>query len=418
MFMHTREKSLGLAFATGLWLLGSTAAYAQEAAPQSVAPVVIEASPDSQRPSPEALYDQAFAALASGDRALAARHLQQLVLDYPDHAVTAKARPLLESLATAPSTRAEAAPPVPSAPPAPSTPDTRSAPAPGAWQAGANDHDQAPTSAARAELIFFQTLHGFVLGTEVCTIAECDEIQPWVATMMLGAGLGFGASFALSMDGVTPGLARALTNGALWGAAHGIEVYVGAELEVGVDEELRLAGSLALGQLSGMGAAGLLYASLHPTPGQVSVTSSGGIWAGVLTTEMLGILQPDSSGGAIGWLFMATTDVGLVAGGVLASHEPMSVSRVLMIDAGGVVGTLVGLGLGVLVAREDEFGDPDLSMMSTFGLIGTLTGLGSAYHLTHEWDRDDTSATNEGNTPQLALIPSRDGASMTLSGQW
>jgi hypothetical protein len=260
-----------------------------------------------------------------------------------------------------------------------------------------------------------QTLHGVALGLEVCAMAECQDAEPWVAAMMLGAGTGFAASHFITHKGVSPGLARALTNGTLWGAAHGLEVFFGAELDRGFDEELWLGASLALGQLGGVGVAALLHDALDPTAGQVSLASSGGIWANVITGEVLGILEPDSSGGSLAWLLMATGDVGLVAGGLLGSYQPMTASRVLMIDAGGVLGSLVGLGLGVLVA-PDDFGDPDTRVMFGVGLIGTLTGLGSAYYLTNEWDASDDAA--QSTTPTFGLLPTRDGATLALQGQW
>ena len=52
-------------------------------------------------------------------------------------------------------------------------------------------------------------------------------------------------------------------------------------------------------ELAGIGVGGLLYASLRPPAGQVSVTSSGGIWAYVVTGQLLGIIQPDVRAEAI-----------------------------------------------------------------------------------------------------------------------
>lgn len=390
-------------------------ASAHEAQPTLSAPPIVAPTP-GPTPAPDAplytaetLYDEAFAALAAGDAPLSARRLQQLLLEFPEHPLAAKARRLLDQIAV-PSTR---------------VPDDATA---SRWNANtsvARDFEESeaprdphrPTTAARAELIFFQTLHGVALGLEVCAMAECEAAEPWVGTMMLGGGAGFAASYLLSRDGVSPGLARALTNGTIWGAAHGIEVFIGTEMEQGVDEEIRLGASLGLGQLGGVGVAALLYNALHPTAGQVSLASSGGIWASVITGEMLGIIQPDEANGGVAWLFMATGDLGLIAGGLLGAHQPMSASRVLMIDAGGVLGSLVGLGLGVLVAPDDEFGDQDLGVTFGVGLIGTLAGLGSAYYFTNEWDGAGSDAA-QSTTPQLALVPSQDGATLSIHGQW
>jgi len=165
-----------------------------------------------------------------------------------------------------------------------------------------------------------------------------------------------------------------------------------------------------------MGAAALLHYALQPTTGQVSLTSSGGIWSTVITVEVTGMVDPNDPGPALGWLFMATGDAGLVAGGLLASQEPMTASRVLMIDAGGVLGSLIGLGLGVLAAPMDEFNEPDARVVFSLGLAGTLSGLGSAYYLTHDWDRHDDS--DNAATPHVALAATSNSATMTMSGQW
>lgn len=401
----------------GVWLLclvtasvDVRSASAQDVPPASGAPVVMADAPtDAVRPSAEELYDQAFTALASGDRALAARHLQQLTLDYPDHALVAKVRPLLDALATAPTT----VPPPPPAAPAEVRPSSvvplDEQPSTGSR----GPHVERTTTTARAELIFSQTLHGIAVGAELCVIGDCQDGRAWVGALMLGGGLGFGGGYFASADGITPGMARIVSNGMLWGAEHALILNLATGGFDGFDSDIRVATSLLVGQLLGIGVGGLFYSTFHPTAGQVSLTSSGGIWAYVITGELLGIIQPPvSDGRALGWLLLAASDAGLLGGGLLAAHRPMSASRVLMIDASGILGTLTGLGLAVLAQGDNV--QPEA--VFTFGLVGTLGGLGTSYYLTETWD--DDSHDRAAASPHLALAPTRDGATMMLSGQW
>lgn len=405
-----------LVVCAGLLLNSSLLVSAQHAPAESPAtrteqPEVTE--PQATAPtSAQDLYDQAFAALADGSRDSATQLLHTLEETFPDDPLTPKARRLLDAMAKS---QEAAQPELLTIDLPPTTTPPFEAPRSVA-PTQPDEGTEAPTSMARAEVIFFQTLHGMALGLELCVMAECRDAQPFVGSMMLGAGLGFGASYLMAQDGVSPGLARALTNGVLWGMVHGIELYSSTELSDHDHDLVALTATMALGQISGMALAGGMHQAWHPTAGQVSLTSSGGIWANVLTLQMLGVIQPDTMDDNLGWLLMATGDAGLLAGGLLARNEPMSTSRVLMIDAGGVLGTLTGLGIGVL-ATSSRFNEEDARVMFSLGLIGTMGGLVSSYVLTKSWQEDahDGGGTT---TPQLSLAPTRDGATLSMFGAW
>jgi hypothetical protein len=101
----------------------------------------------------------------------------------------------------------------------------------------------------------------------------------------------------------------------------------------------------------------------------------------------------------------------VLAGALLAHSVPMTTSRVLLIDAGGLLGTLSGLGLAVLAQGDDVHAAATLVP----GLLGTLTGLGVAYYLTQDWDSaEDTAATQL----HMGLAPIRGGALASVSGFW
>src|SRR6185436_5557544 len=164
----------------------------------------------------------------------------------------------------------------------------------------ADENDERrPTNAARAELLFFQTLHGIGLGAEACLIFECEAPPPWALSLMLGAGTGLGLSLYLSSDGVTPGLARSLTSGTEWGLWNGLMLGLWTGAYSGTSNDGRaVAEGLAIGQLTGLGAGGLLYMALEPTAGQVSLSSSGGIWttAVVMLSLVVGQAEPSGEG--------------------------------------------------------------------------------------------------------------------------
>jgi hypothetical protein len=149
--------------------------------------------PSAVQPSAaEERYHRAFAKLARGEREAAHEALAELVALEPDHPLAERARSLLAELE-----RSRVA--------------LAAGPADGLDGLGA----ERASGTARAEMTFFQTLHGLALGAETCVLLECEESQPWVLSLMLGAGAGFGASWLASSDGVRPGFARALTDGTL-----------------------------------------------------------------------------------------------------------------------------------------------------------------------------------------------------------
>jgi len=346
--------------------------------------------------SPQELYDLAFAALAEGDRALATSLLQQLMTEAPDDPHAAKARGVLALLEEhEPTPTVGTLTPEP-AQAAPERPEPRAVP-----ESGREHH----TSAARAELVFAQTVHGIAFGAEICMIARCEDERGLIGLLMLGGGTGFALSYFGSEQGVTPGFARALTDGALWGAAHGLMFMAATSaLDDDANEDQTVGAHLAIGQLLGLGAAVGLHAALEPTPGQVSLTSSGGLWMLLSTAQLLGALDGDFDGSTWGIALLVASDVGLVSGGLLASAQPMSASRVLMIDAMGLVGGLTGLGIGV-VAQEDP--EPELTF--SLGLLGTLTGLGLGYGLTAHWDDDEDGRDDDGRA-SLQIVPVAGGA--------
>jgi hypothetical protein len=235
-------------------------------------------------------------------------------------------------------------------------------------------------------------------------LLECGDGRPWALALMLGGGAGIGLSLHFSADGITPGLSRALTSGTLWGLWHGAMLGIGTHAFANAREEDKATVlGLGLGQLAGLGVGGALYAGLEPTAGQVSLTSSGGIWTTVATGLGMLLLDADPDGETVAVVLLVASDIGLLAGGYLASRAPMSAGRVLLLDAGGLLGTLGGAGLAVLLAGEDR----EPPFVGGAGLLGAASGLALAYYLTLDWDDDDSDGEQ---ALALSLVPAPGGA--------
>lgn len=261
-----------------------------------------------------------------------------------------------------------------------------------------------PTGLARAELASYQTFAGIGAAGLFCGLAECDDARLWVAVLTLGGGAGLtGSLLATRKNGITPGRALAINTATTWGIWNGIAIAVAADTgDNGVP------GTILTGQLLGLGAGIVLALNTNPTAGDVSMSASAGLWTGGLWFLFQGMtdFKMINSGEALVLSTAIAGDLGLVAGALLTRFEilRMSRSRALLIDSGGVLGTLLGLGLSVLIK-----GDVD-SAPAFFGpgLFGMLTGVIGTFYLTRNWD--------EPNLPDVALgiSPLQDGG-MALS---
>lgn len=256
------------------------------------------------------------------------------------------------------------------------------------------------SSGARAGFVTFQTLHGLTLGFELCALADCDDSRALIGSGMLGAGAGFVASYFGTSRGITPGFSASLNSGVLWGA------WLGFVLPHAVDESVdgqTTLGTMIGGQLLGMGAGYLAYALWEPSSGQVAVANSAGIWLSALTmASMFTISDRAEPEGVMASLAISGVG-GILLGGVLASHVPMSNGRVLLIDAAGLLGGLAGVGIPFLIAGDNL--EPRFA--TGFGAAGALGGLILGYVLTRTWDLPDVPDT------QLSFAPVDGGAIVT-----
>ncbi len=321
-------------------------------------------------------YHAAFQALAMGNRASAISELNALNSQYPDHPLAARARFLVGIMA------------------------------PGIG--GPQDqitHGEKPTGLARGELVATQTIHGIAIGAEICLILECDDGRAVVGLLLVGGGLGLTASLLYDSDiGMTPGHTAALNSGTIWGAWQGAAILGIME----PDSTPAVGGTLLLTQLGGLALGEVIHQTLEPTSGDVSMATSAGFWTGALTFFGHAANKFDADSTTTMATLLIASDVGLLAGAVASKYYPMTRSRTLIVDAGGLLGALVGMGVPFLIQNED----------STPGLIfggaiaGTLAGLGTSYYLTRDWDAPEELGF------QLNVTPVEGGATVGVAGLW
>lgn len=396
----------GVLLASGAGVIPrSVVAQAEVAAPAAATPAG-DAVPPAERDVAAELYDLAFEALAQGEREVALRMLLELEHAHPEHRLAAQAAELIAVLQLPAKAEAPAAlPPSAAAGPEPSPAER---PAVSEREPAST---QRHTTSARAELVAFQTLHGFAVGAELCVIAECEDARPWAITLMATTGSALGASLYLTREGVTPGLARALTTGTEWGLWHGLALGIATRaFETAQDESEASALGALLGQLGGLGVGGLVYSQLEPTAGQVSLASSGGIWSIASVGLGIALVDPqDITEQGVFTALLIAGDLGLAAGGYFASKHPMSAGRTLLIDAGGLLGGLTGAGVVALFTSNDV----DTQVVAGVALAGLWTGLGLSYYLTSDWDSGDDEHAATAPRLSLGALPVRGGGLAT-----
>lgn len=276
-------------------------------------------------------YDEAFVTLAGGNRDRARSQLEAIETTWPDHPAAVRARARLDELGPRP------------APPAHS-------------------------NQARAELVLGMTVTGVFAGIEAC-VDVCDEVRSDAAAVMLGGGGALAATMLASRGGIEPGEAQLYNSATTWGRWNALGINDGFS---GTSREAWTSiGAQAAGLAIGLG----LWQLWRPTAGDVALTNSGLLWGTVLT--MFGYLAADREPTMKAAVIAG--DVGLLAAAALSAEVKMSRGRTLLIDTGGVIGTLVG---GLFAVGQDG---SDRTAGAAL-MIGTALGLGLATLLTNDWD--------------------------------
>lgn len=334
-----------------------------------------DTSDDAVDPTGWTLLEGAIDELARGNREAARRLLEELAARYPNHPATEVSAQGLAYLQTRQET------------PRP----------PGV----AED----TSGLARAELAFFQTTHGIILGAELCTMIRCDDPQLWVGSLAAGGALGLTLSLAATSDGITPGHALLLNSGTTWGFVNGLLLSIALD-----QQEDDATGLWAATQLAGLGAGALIWDLAKPTDGAVSMANSGGFWTGFLTLLAHGANEFDADAETVALSMLVTSNLGIAGGAALSRNYPMSRGRTFVIDSGGVLGFLLGIGTYTFIE-----GDVDsATAFSVSGMLGTAVGLGTSAYLTRDWD------VGEGKlfSSNWSISPTDGGALLSLDGRF
>lgn len=291
------------------------------------------------------MYDRAFARAANGEREAARTHLISLQTQWPGHPATTRAGALIGELGPRPVSR--------------------------------------KSGVARGELVFWSTVGGVLVAVNICTIADCSTERETALVFSTSVGGSLALSLLASRNGVEQGEAQLYNSAQTWGSWNALAVNDGFATEsdqAGV--------SLAL-QGGGLAAGIGLWRTWRPTQGDVALTNTFFFWSAVMA-GWAHIAADANESGTLRRIVIAG-DLGIVAGALVSRQVKMSRGRTLLIDVGGLLGTLGGL----LVA----IGSDSQTTVGASLMVGTGLGLAIATLVTKEWDAPIP--------PNLSLSPTR-----------
>jgi hypothetical protein len=258
-----------------------------------------------------------------------------------------------------------------------------------------------PTGLARGGLVVWQTFHGAAQGALLCGIADCQG-RGFLGASLAGAAIGATTSLLLTTEGITPGQSAVINSGTSWGVWYGLSAL--GIFDIDDDGEL----ATVMSSMASLTAAGIVLSRFaDPTAGQVSMANSGGLWAGTVMALFL-LTSDEGDTETFFAIESAVTAVGLTSFALLSKSLPVSRGRVLLIDAGGILGGLLGAATVALFDGKED------ALLIGAG-VGALGGLGFATWLTRDFDAPARAE------PQVTLAPTvlgRGGAGLVLGGRF
>ena len=244
---------------------------------------------------------------------------------------------------------------------------------------------------------------GLVLGGIAAShIPDVNEVAV-LGVGALGVGsavaFGFGGNYLAKKLEFTAGDARLMASGFIWGTAIGTGLAESVSTLTG-DLRWGFANVVFFGALGG-GAAGFLATQSDLNIAQVSLINTGG-WVGVLngTLAYLSVqaLQDRDNRQPLfaATAYTAVAGLGLAGGAYLGSQSNFSWGETLLVDLGGVIGTVAGLTAfgflsvsGTLANTPASLGVPlSLAPIAVGSLAGSL-GTGFYLHLNNSGSRSD-----------------------------
>lgn len=207
------------------------------------------------------------------------------------------------------------------------------------------------------------------------------------AGLLLG-GLGGGvAGYLFVPRDVTLGTGSFLVSTSLAGALNGLAVggvLNDTDRAFLTDDDTTGAGfGMIGGAIVGLGVGLVLDPRLQPTPGDAALFNSGLSWGAITGALFVPIFDASSR---IRYATLVTgLDLGVVAGGLLASRYDISRRRVVFIDLAGVAGMIAALATESAVSgATNDKGSGERS--ANYALAGMAVGLGLGTFLTRNLD--------------------------------
>ncbi len=230
----------------------------------------------------------------------------------------------------------------------------------------------------KIELIIASTALGVLEGGVFVTAVTED--RPTIAAVSLGVGaLGFLVPYFFLPREVPTGQTSLMIGGRIWGAIEG--VGLASVLYPDLDANRKPWSFMFAGGsiVAGIGA-GFLARRLDISAGEAALINSGGLWG--TTTAVLLQTWLDGDAELTGPLLLGGLNLGLLAGGLLATQLEPSRGRVFLVDLAGLAGIVSGTALATLLGENDE-------SLSGFALGGMGIGLVVGTIVTRGIDDDD-----------------------------
>jgi hypothetical protein len=247
---------------------------------------------------------------------------------------------------------------------------------------------------AQRTLSVYGAMYGFTAGMAV---ASADSGDAMLLGGLVGAGAGVGAAYLVNRNtSLSPGQASTIAWSGGWaGLAGGILVDLSG---IGTSTPEGVTRGVAVGGLLGTGAGWMLARKIDPSPGDVALINSLGMY-GAATGLLLGAgLAPvEVEGYSLNTLLGAGAGIGL---GILAAPRiDVSRERMLWVDLGAALGAATPWVL-IYPAVADGNSETDQQVVGVLSAAGLLAGGYLAWRLTA--DMDETEIVAQKRLPAVS----------------
>jgi hypothetical protein len=253
----------------------------------------------------------------------------------------------------------------------------------------------------KVELLIASTAFGVVeAGLVASALADNRVLIGGLA--LAGGAAGFLAPLVLLPREVPTGQTSLMIGGRVWGAIEGLGLATlaygdPASADNRVAASLLVAGGSVLGGLG----FGVVARRLDVSAGEAALVNSGGVWGTTSAALLLAAVDADEE--IVGPVLLGGLNLGLIAGGVLASQFEPSRGRVFLVDLAGLAGIVSGTALAALVQKNESVPQFALGGLGVGLIVGTL--------VTRSVDADQDLAAFASVTPGGTLV-------MGLGGAW